>query len=415
MQIELVTIGDELLLGFTVDTNSAYIARELAAIGIEVIRRTSVGDSAEKITDSVNSALARTGAVITTGGLGPTSDDITRPAIAQIFGRDLEVQDQLLEDLRTRWKSRGLPGDLPRSNISQAQIPRGSLVLTNRYGTAPGLFLEDEKKRWVAMLPGVPREMRGILHEELIPLLKTRIGNAGVLRSLTLRTSGLPESSLAERIAGPAAELRDVRLAYLPGIDGVDLRLTLRAASVADAELVLKAAALKLRGPIDRYVYGEGDIDFAAVVLAECRANRVRIAVAESCTGGLLGARLTSVPGSSDVFVGGIIAYDNAVKIAELGVAADNLEKDGAVSGSAAVGMAQGAARKFGTGIGVGITGIAGPEGGTPEKPVGTVWIAVHGPSPRARSFVFGGDRAEIRHRAVQAALGMIRRQFQTD
>ncbi len=414
MQIELVTIGDELLLGFTIDTNSAHLAKELAALGIQVIRRTSVGDDAAQITSAVTDALGRTGAVITTGGLGPTSDDITKPAIAAIFGRGIELRDDLLESLRKRWKARGLPGDLPNSNRSQAEIPTGAEILTNRYGTAPGLWLEDQDKRWVAMLPGVPREMRGILAEELLPRLKAKAGGTGVVRSLTLRTNGLPESTLAEMIAEPASGLGDIRLAFLPGFDGVDLRLTVRAAdAVADSRL--RAAAMKLRAPIERYVYGEGDTDFAAVVLEECRSRKLRIAVAESCTGGLLGVRLTDIPGSSDVFVGGVIAYDNTVKTAELGVDEREIAQFGAVSESTATAMARGAARKFGTEVAVGITGIAGPGGGSEDKPVGLVWIAVEGPGPRVKSFVFGGDRTEIRHRAAQAALAMIRRQFQTD
>ena len=416
MEIELVTIGDELLLGFTIDTNSAYISKELAAIGVKVVRRTSVGDDAAQITSAIGDALARTGAVITTGGLGPTSDDITKPAIAAIFNRSIELHEDLLEALRQRWKSRGLPGDLPESNRSQAEIPEGADILTNRYGTAQGLLLEDSTNGWVAMLPGVPREMRGITQEELIPRLVKRLGkNTSVLRSFTLRTNGLPESTLAEKIAEPAGNLGDIRLAYLPGFDGVDLRLTVAAADVEEAESKLHSAAMKLRVPIERYVYGEGDTDFAAVVLQDCRERGLRIAVAESCTGGLLAARLTDVPGSSDVFVGGTIAYDNSVKVQELAVDQATIDRNGAVSEATAVAMAKGAMQKFGTDISVGITGIAGPGGGTVEKPVGLVWIAVNGPAPKVRSFVFGGDRAEIRHRATQAALSMIRRQFQTD
>lgn len=415
MRIELVTIGDELLLGFTVDTNSAYMARELARFGVQVVRRTSVGDDAAQITAAVTDAMTRTGAVITTGGLGPTSDDITKPAVAAIFGREIRLREELLDELRKRWKARGLPGDLPDSNRSQAEIPKGAEILVNRYGTAPGLLLEDKAGRWVAMLPGVPREMRGILNEELIPRIIAKGGNREVLQSLTIRTSGLPESTLAEKIAMQSRELGEIRLAFLPGADGVDLRLTVRAPDAAAADARLKAAALKLRAPIERYVYGEGETEFSAVVIEECRRHKARIAVAESCTGGLLAVRLTDIPGSSDVFVGGVIAYDNSVKVAELDVGQEIIDGFGAVSEQTAVAMARGAARKFGTEVAIGITGIAGPGGGSAEKPVGLVWIAVEGPRPRAKSFIFGGDRAEIRHRAVQAALGMIRRQFQTD
>ncbi len=415
MRIELVTIGDELLLGFTVDTNSAYMARELARFGVQVVRRTSVGDDAAQITAAVTDAMTRTGAVITTGGLGPTSDDITKPAVAAIFGREIRLREELLDELRKRWKARGLPGDLPDSNRSQAEIPKGAEILVNRYGTAPGLLLEDKAGRWVAMLPGVPREMRGILNEELIPRIIAKGGNREVLQSLTIRTSGLPESTLAEKIAMQSRELGEIRLAFLPGADGVDLRLTVRAPDAAAADARLKAAALKLRAPIERYVYGEGETELSAVVIEECRRHKARIAVAESCTGGLLAVRLTDTPGSSDVFAGGVIAYDNSVKVAELDVGQEIIDGFGAVSEQTAVAMARGAARKFGTEVAIGITGIAGPGGGSAEKPVGLVWIAVEGPRPRAKSFIFGGDRAEIRHRAVQAALGMIRRQFQTD
>lgn len=415
MEIELVTIGDELLLGFTIDSNSAHIARELAAIGVQVVRKTSVGDDAAQITDAVESALARTGGVITTGGLGPTSDDITKPAIAAIFGRRIELREDLLASLRERWAARRFLGQFPESNRTQAEIPEGAEILRNQYGTAPGLLLEDDTRRWVAMLPGVPREMRGILHEELIPRLRAKAMAASVLRSFTIRTNGLPESTLAERIAEPAKSLGRIRLAYLPGQDGVDLRLTIRDQDAASADRQLSAAAVKLRAPVERYVYGEGDRDFSAVVLDECRARRLRISVAESCTGGLLAKRLTDIPGSSDVFVGGVVAYHNAAKVNDLGVPQDIIDKFGAVSEETVIAMARGAQQKFGTELAVGITGIAGPGGGSKEKPVGLVWIAVEGPAPRAKSFVFGGDRAEIRYRAVQAALGMIRRQFQTD
>lgn len=416
MQIEIVTIGGELLLGFTDDTNSTCIAQELAAIGVEVVWRTSVGDDVARISEAVTAALTRTGAVITTGGLGPTSDDVTRNAIAEVFDRKLELQAEMLENLRQRWKARGLPGELPELNRSQAEIPAGAEILTNRHGTAPGLLLKNDKKQWVAMLPGVPREMRAILRDELIPRLKKMsAGGESVLRSFTIRTTGLPESLLAEKIALSARDLSEIRLAFLPGLDGVDLRLTVSAGSTEEADKKLKTAAMKLRAPVERYVYGEGDTDFAATVVEECRRRGLRIAVAESCTGGLLGARLTEVPGSSEVFVGGVIAYANNVKTAELGVSNATLEAAGAVSEPAAVAMAKGAKRKFRADIAVAITGIAGPGGGTHGKPVGRVWIAVEGRATSVRPFLFGGDRAEIRYRATQAALSMIREQIETD
>ena len=409
MRIELITIGDELMLGFTIDTNAAHIGRELSAIGVEVVRRTTIGDAAGDIERAVREALDRTGAVVTTGGLGPTSDDRTREVIASMFGRRLVLDRARLDALRSRWAERKMYGPFPESNVAQAMIPEGADVLTNRHGTAPGLWLEDDRKRWVAMLPGVPREMRGMLAEELLPRLRGLTPDAAVIRSRTLRTTGTAESTLADLIGDTATALSPVTLAYLPGVDGVDLRLTVRGVPGAEADRILDDRLLKLRGRIERYVYAEGDSDLAAAVIALCRAEGRTIAVAESCTGGMLGARLTAVAGSSTVFVGGVIAYDNRVKREQLGVDPAELETHGAVSEPVVRAMARGARERIGASIGVGITGIAGPDGGSIEKPVGTVWIGLDGDPAEARCFRFVGDRTEIRQRAAQAALSMIR------
>lgn len=414
MKIELVTIGDELLLGFTIDTNAAWLARELSAIGVEIVRRSTVGDDANQIVDAVRAALERTGAVITTGGLGPTSDDITKSAIAGLFGRKMRFDERIFAGIKARWESRNLPGPLPESNRTQAEVPEGAEILKNQNGTAPGIWIA-ETGRWVAMLPGVPREMRGIFENELLPRLRKLAPDAGVVRSLTLRTTGIPESSIADKIAPVASELTDIRLAYLPGVDGVDLRLTLREKSFEAADQRLRTAAMKLREPIQRYVYGENSDDLAAVVLEKLRSQKLKLAIVESCTGGMLGARITAIAGSSDVFVGGTIAYDNAVKKKELDVAQSDIDQFGAVSEQVATAMARGVSARFGAGIAVAVTGVAGPGGGTDAKPVGFVWIAVHGPKSKAQSFRFGGDRDEIRRRAAQAALAMLRRQFEND
>src|SRR6185503_7895658 len=226
MNVELVTIGDELLLGQTIDVNAVQLARELGSIGISVVRRTTVGDGAAAITDAVREALDRTGAVITTGGLGPTSDDRTKPALAALFGRELIFDEALWEGLRRLWRERGRPGEPPESNRQQVMIPAGARVLHNRHGTAPGIFLADENDRWVAMLPGVPREMRGLLADELVPLLRDRVADdRRVVRSLTLRTTGIAESQLPELLGEYASGFEHMSLAYLPGQEGVDLRL----------------------------------------------------------------------------------------------------------------------------------------------------------------------------------------------
>ena len=411
MRIEIVTIGDELLLGFTIDTNAAHIARELAGLGVQVVRRATVGDTAAEIAAGVSEALERTGAVITTGGLGPTSDDLTKPAIAALFGRTMRLDESVLRDIEALFRSRGYPGPMPASNRVQAMVPEGARILRNRHGSAPGIWLEDDRGRWVAMLPGVPREMRGMLSDTLRPLLLERAGTGGtVIRSRTLRTTGIAESALADRIADIGRDIAPLSLAYLPGAEGVDLRITARDVDAPTADRMLAEAGDRVRARVGDRIYGEGATDLASVVVDRCRADGLRIAVGESCTGGLLGGRITAVPGSSDVFVGGVIAYDNAVKTALLGVSAHDLATDGAVSERVVRAMATGARERFGTDIGIGITGVAGPGGGTPGKPVGTVWIAadVRG-AVTAHGRGYPGDRDEIRARSTQAALDIVR------
>jgi nicotinamide-nucleotide amidase len=416
IQVELITIGDELLLGFTIDTNAAHISRTLAEAGVEMVRRTTVGDEADKIASAVREALDRTGAVITTGGLGPTSDDLTKPSIARIFGRRMLLDEEIAAALERRWKARFPGGKFPATNRTQAEIPEGAGILPNRHGSAPGIWLEDEKGRWVAMIPGVPREMRGMLAEEVLPRIKARSGDSesGVV-SGTLRTTGIAESAIAELLGPnflgePGTELGELPLAYLPGVAGVDLRVTAKGMPRSVAEKLVAGALVKLRGRVGAYLYGEGDTDLAAVVLEQCRKAGLKLAIAESCTGGLVGERITNIPGSSEVFLGGVIAYHNDVKRDELGVREEDIRRYGAVSEEVVLQMAAGARKRFGADITIAVTGVAGPGGGTPEKPVGLVWIAVDDGNAKARRFNLIGDRAEIRQRAAQAALEMVRR-----
>ena len=419
MKIEIVTIGDELLLGFTIDTNSAHLARELAAIGVEITRSSSVGDNPAEIAEAVGTALERTGAVITTGGLGPTADDMTKPSIAKLFGREMYRDEATLDAMKARWARLKRTGAFPESNVAQAMIPQGATILPNRHGSAPGIWLEDENGRWVAMLPGVPREMRGLLADELLPKVKERVAAESgatlqVIRSRTLRTTGIAESALADLIGENAAGFDGVSLAFLPSVDSVDLRLTVRGLTSSEADAALGEAALKLRSSADRYVYGEEGTDLAEVVIDVCRRRDLKIGVAESCTGGMLGARLTAVPGSSDVFVGGVIAYDDRVKRSVLGVSDSDLEQHGAVSEEVAIAMASAVRLLVKSDIGVGITGVAGPGGGTAAKPVGMVWVALSGIAEEARCLRLFGTREEVRQRAAQAALDMIRRVLAT-
>ena len=419
-QVELITIGDELLLGFTIDTNAAHISRVLAGAGIEVVRRTTVGDDATRIGAAVSEALERTGAVITTGGLGPTSDDLTKPAIARIFGRRMKLDEAIAAELEGRWRARFPGSSFPATNRLQAEIPEGARVLPNRHGSAPGIWLEDERGRWVAMIPGVPREMRGLLAEELLPAIKARSSAEYVVLSGTVRTTGIAESAIADLLGpdflgAPGTDLGSLSLAFLPGTHGVDLRVTARRLAPDRAHALVSEAVAKLRSKVSAYVYGENDADLAAVVIDRLRSLRQTIAVAESCTGGLLGERITAIPGSSDVFAGGVIAYSNNVKLRELGVGRESIDRHGAVSEEVAREMASGVRARLGVDVGVAVTGIAGPGGGTPEKPVGLVWVAVQAKELTARRFHLIGDRAEIRQRAAQAALEMVRRALSND
>ncbi len=413
MDLEIVTIGTELLLGFTIDTNAAFLGRALASVGARVLRRTTVADRAEEIEEAVRAALARTGFVITTGGLGPTRDDLTKLVVAGIFGRPLRLDRTYLAELEERFAKLGRK-PMPEANRSQAEIPEGALVLPNRWGTAPGLWLEGEPGIAV-LLPGVPREMQGLLEHELLPRLEERLSRSRtsltVIRSRTLRTTGIPEAALADRIGNLEDELAPVTLAYLPSIEGVDLRLTAWNLSSEDAKNALQRAVHVLRPKLGDHFYGEEGEDLARVVLSLLQERSMKLAIAESCTGGLLGERITAIPGSSAVFLGGVIAYSDEVKIRYLDVPRELLMTHGAVSEPVASAMARGAARRFGAPASLAITGIAGPSGGTPEKPVGTVWIAAClAGAERTAKLNLTGERDDIRSRSAQAALNLLRK-----
>lgn len=403
MRLELVTVGTELLLGHTIDTNAAWIGQALAARGVELSRHVTVGDGATAIQDAVLEGLGRVGTVLTTGGLGPTRDDLTKTAIAAALGRPLSFSEVVWEELVARYARLGRP--LSTANRSQAEIPAGATVLPNPRGTAPGLWLEGEFGR-VVMLPGVPREMRGLMRDQVLPRLAAMSGAGAVILSRTLRTAGIPESNLAALLGNIEESLAPMTLAYLPDVTGVDLRVTAWKLPEAEATARLEAAIDRLRGLAGGHAYGGDGEDLAAVVLARLRSRGLRLAVAESCTGGLLGGRITAVPGSSDVFAGGLVTYDDAGKIAVAGVDERLLAAEGAVSEPVAAALAAGAARNFGARVAVGITGIAGPGGGSAEKPVGTVCFGyIVGETLWTERRVFPGNRAEIRARSAQHAL----------
>ncbi len=412
MHIELVTIGNELLLGFTLDTNGAELARALSALGVEVVRRTAVPDRPDVISAAVADALQRTGAVLTTGGLGPTRDDVSKKAIADLYRMPLEFDDSVWSDIVTRF---GRVGRAPaHSNRGQAEVPRGATVLRNRWGTAPGLWLESPLGLTI-MLPGVPTEMRKLLEFEVVPRLVARASGA-VVRSLLVRTTGIPESTLAERMGEIERDIAPLTLAYLPGIEGVDLRVTAWGMDPGQADARLRAAADLARERAGEHAYGEGDTDLAAVVLEAARRAGLSLGAAESCTGGLVGGRITEVPGSSEVFAGGVVCYSNRLKVELLGVPPALIATHGAVSEAVARAMADGTRARIGVDVAVAVTGIAGPSGGTEEKPVGTVWFAVASAGgTESRRVIFLGSRKEIRERAAQTALFLIHRRLLAD
>jgi nicotinamide-nucleotide amidase len=412
MELELVTIGNELLLGLTLDTNAVEFATTLTEAGVRLVRTTTVTDDGPAIRDAVFGALKRTGFVVTTGGLGPTRDDVTKKVVADIFDAPLELDSEYLEKLRERFARWGR-GPMPETNRTQAEVPRGAVQLENRRGTAPGLWLEGPLGV-VVMLPGVPQEMNGLLHEELMPRLRERMDGdaARVTRSKMLRTTGVSESALADKLHGVDERLAPapVTLAYLPSPHGTDLRLTAWNVPVSEADVWLERSASVVRPLLGSWLYAEGDTDLAEVVLNGLQRAGRTLAVAESCTGGLVGERLTAIAGASAVFVGGVVAYDNAVKEAVLGVPHELLETVGAVSEEVAEAMLDGVATRFGADAAVAVTGVAGPSGGTPEKPVGTVCLAARvGEARKVTTFRVPGDRDGVRQRSAQAALNLVR------
>ncbi len=410
--IELVTIGNELLLGATLDTNAAWLGRTLATAGLRLARHATVGDDAEAIRAAVADALGRSGTVLCSGGLGPTSDDITRPAVAALLQRPLHVDAALLEGVRARFERRGLV--MPESSRNQAEVPEGARVLANPRGTAPGLVLEDERGA-VVLLPGVPHEFRGLVADEVLPFLRARLAPQAPILHRLVRTFGLTESAVADRVEALIPELAPLTVAFLPSWTGVDLRVTSWGAFADEVSAeALDAAAATLAEPLGAHVYARADRDLADVVGAALRRGGLVVATAESCTGGLVGERLTASAGASDYYHGGVVAYDDDAKVSLLGVARTTLAEHGAVSGETAAAMVTGVRARTAADAAVAVTGIAGPGGGTAEKPVGTVWIAAGlGERVETQRLSLPGDRTEVRRRSSQGVLMLLLRLLQ--
>ncbi|HET9072444.1 MAG TPA: competence/damage-inducible protein A [Acidimicrobiales bacterium] len=409
MRCEVLAVGTELLLGQVVDTNSAWIGEQLALAGIDSLLAVKVGDNRERIVRALRDALARADAVICCGGLGPTQDDITREAIAEVVGVGLETRPELVEVIRGLFAGRGRP--MPDNNLRQAQVPAGATVIPQTRGTAPGLIC-PVGDRVVYAVPGVPPEMRDMLTRAVLPDLTARAGERATIRSRTLRTWGLGESAVAERLAPRLAALDatgNPTIAFLAsGIEGIKVRITARgggADPAADAEARLAAEEGEVRALLGDTVFGVDDETMEAAVGALMRRSGRTLAVAESLTGGLIGARVTAVAGASHWFRGGIVSYASEVKRDLLGVGEGPV-----VSPGAAAAMAEGAARVLGADVGLSVTGVAGPaeqEG----QPVGTVWVGLAGLGPtRTHHLRLAGDRDRIRQMTVIQAGDLLRR-----
>lgn len=404
---EIITIGDELLLGETTDTNAGYIARKLSGIGLSVQFKSTVGDSLERIEETIRHALKRAQVVITTGGLGPTDDDLTKKVLVKFFKRQLVLNEQLLEEIRERYHRRGI--EMPAINEEQALLPNNSTIFKNDIGSAAGIGIIENDYYFIS-LPGVPTEMRHVLDNEVIPFLaKQNFGQD--IKITTLRLNGIVESSLAEAISADLELEPGVKLAYLPSESGVDLRIVATADSKDKAESKAQKLVKQIEKKVGRFVYGYDSDSLQSVTGQLLSDNDKLLAVAESCTGGKLGEIITSVPGSSGYFAGGIIAYSNEVKISELGVKKTTLNKYGAVSAETAIEMALGARKRFSADFALSITGVAGPGGGSDDKPVGLTFIGIAtAQKSYAKEFNFGRDRETNRARASYAALELLRK-----
>lgn len=410
MKACIIAVGSELLTPFRVDTNSLAITERLNAIGYDVRLKTVVGDSVDDLGHVFESALGWADLIVFTGGLGPTEDDVTRDAVARVLSVPLEENATIVERIRARFARRGMA--MPDINRRQAMVPRGATLVDNANGTAPGLWIEHGRTA-VVLLPGPPREMTPMLDVVIAERLAPRSRGAGLFRRV-LRITGRTESEVdqqAQPIYGRwTSQAMPISTTILAVLGQIELHLTVRADTQASAAAALDAAVAELAAALGDVVYSVDGRPLEAVVGELLRARGATIAVAESCTGGLLVSRLTDVPGSSAYVERGAVCYSNRAKVEWLGVAEALIDEHGAVSEAVAEAMAAGIRARAGVTVGVGVTGIAGPGGGTREKPVGTVAIAVQtGDDARVRTFRFMGGREMVKYQASQAALNMVR------
>jgi nicotinamide-nucleotide amidase len=413
MSAEIICVGTELLLGDILNGNAQYLAQQLASLGIPHYYQTVVGDNPERIKQVIEIAISRAQILIFTGGLGPTPDDLTCETIADFFGVPLVERADIIEDITQKFAARGRV--MTPSNHKQALIPRGAEILPNRTGTAPGIIWQPREGVTIFTFPGVPSEMHRMWEETAVPYLKNQGWGKEIIYSRSLKFWGIGESALAEKVA-PYLNLLNPTVASYSGKGEVRLRISALSPSKSVAEDLIAPVERQLKEIAGLDYYGADDDTLASVVGQLLRESGETLSVAESCTGGGLGQMLTEIPGSSDYFWGGVISYDNSVKVRLLGVNLEDLEKFGAVSAIVAEQMASGVRSRFGTSWGLSITGVAGPSGATKTKPVGLVYIGLATPKGEILSFEnrFGvvWGRSLIRHVSACTALDILRRKF---
>lgn len=407
MRAEIIAVGSELLTPFRQDTNSLYLTGKLNSLGIEVLFKTVVGDNRDRLAEVVRLALKRSELIILSGGLGPTEDDLNREVVAEVLGRRLREVVEIRKRMQERWARLGRA--MPENNLRQAMVPEGAEWLENQRGTAPGLWMEHDGSILV-LLPGPPWELEPMFESACIPRLKPRSGGRS-LRTRVYKVVGLPESEVDRRIAPAYTLYENPQTTILSVLGTIEVHLQARGANEADAETALADLGDKIELALGDHIFSSGGESLEEVVGMYLVMKRKTVALAESCTGGLVAERLTRVAGSSAFFLGGIVCYSNELKTRLVGVPPELIAALGAVSKPVAQSLAEGIRRRTGASIGLAITGVAGPGGGSPEKPVGLVFIALADErSTEVRQFQFPGDRERIRTWSAVAALEMIRR-----
>ncbi len=409
MKAEIIAVGSELLTPDRLDTNSLFLTQELNRLGIEVARKTIVGDDRQLLSDAFRGALERVELVIASGGLGPTEDDVTRETVAELLGRKLQRNDEILRAIEARFRS--FKREMPAINVRQAMVPEGAEPLDNPRGTAPGLWIED-RGRLIALLPGPPRELKPMFLEKIVPRLERRVSAVRMFHR-ELRVAGMGESHVEQRIAPIYKRYSEVNTTILAAPGEIQIHLRTWTGDAKHAEKTINELTESIQLALGERIFTTEGQSMEEVVAQLLTLNNATIAAAESCTGGLLAQRLTTIAGSSSFFLGGVVCYSNELKTAWADVPAETIQANGAVSADVAVALAEGIRRRAGSTLGVGITGIAGPGGGSEEKPVGTVHIALasaNGVKQLGR--IYPGDREAIRWQASQIALDMVRVHF---